>query len=187
MRIPGRRPGNDVAFGSGQAAQVQLAMGVGVQDAERRGVVERQGTGSKFNVGNGKAVLVCGGAGLAKSQAFGGYVRRRAADACRGAFGRKHTGQAEIAYLHRVAHQQQILRLDVAVLYGDRPLAQVVVGGIEIVEALGRVSHVPEQLLQWNARLTSRAALGQPRGKILLSQRHRHNEFRGYQRCELSR
>jgi hypothetical protein len=66
------------------------------------------------------------------------------------------------------ADQQHILRLDVPVLDADT---------VEVVDALGCLAHVLQQLVEWNARAALSGGLIQAVEQSAVGQLHSHDEI----------
>ncbi len=135
----------------GQARQARLAVQVLGGQLGRRLARERQRAGEHFLIDDRQAVLVAEMAGFAVEHLRRGVDRGQAAHQ-RDRVVVDVFDQPEVADLHPAADQQQVLRLHVQVL--EREV------GVHVVQGVGRVAQVHEQLVPRHAEHLRLAALG---------------------------
>ena len=171
-----KRSGDDRALLLGQARQVAGEIEVGVEDLVHRGACERQLPGAELRVGEGQRVLV-GPLRDPPLEHLGGHVMRRHVPRVGGAGGIEHLGQAEVGQADRAADEEDVVRLDVAVLDADEaPVLGPVAMIIEEVDGAGQLLHVAEQLVARHAGEPPRLAGAEPVHQALVAQGHRDHE-----------
>ena len=110
---------------------------------------------------------------------FGGRVRGGQAAGVAGLVAAKDPGQAEVGHLDAPADQQEVLRLDVAVLDADPvlPLGRWVPRLVQVVDPLRGVHQVLDRLGDGDPRVPLRDRFVEPVHQGPLGQLHRQDEI----------
>jgi len=158
-----------------QVGEVERSGPVQIHDAHRVLLRKRQRARAKLRVADRQAVLVAVDVGLALQQ-LGRGIGHGADGGLRHAQVGHDPGQPKVAHPHRVPHDQQVLRLDVAV--DDAELA------IEVVDAAGGLLDVVQQFVLRDAArpilgLQARIALRQALVERLVAKAHGDDQLDG--------
>ena len=142
----------------GQARQVGRLVEMLVEDLVDRVAHERPPARAELGVGHGQRILVA----PPRDPAFehlGRHVVRRHAPRMAGAAGLQDLRQPEVGEPGRAADEEDVVRLDVAVLDPDQAaVAGRVAGLVEEVDGPGQLVHVAEQLVARQAGQALRLA-----------------------------
>src|SRR5262249_43370774 len=107
-------PADDGLLRLGQPGEVERALQVRCDDLVERVGLDRDSASAQFHVGDGQRVLIACRAGAALKEQFGRLVERAVAQGA--ATVGQGVGQAGVTQASAAADQEQVARLDVAVL-----------------------------------------------------------------------